>query len=145
MILNERRKFIRHQMCFPLKYKVVKNGPLAKSETMDIGMGGMLFSARKPVKPGTMISVEMPFQNKIFNLKAVVAHCKKSGETNLYNIGVAFRKLSAAYKIKLIEQLYLISEFRDIRSIELGRQISLEKASKEWIRRYSDRFSRLYW
>ena len=157
--IDERRRFIRHQMCFPLNYKVVEEGPPAKDEnalskkphkktrssSMDISIGGILFSARRPVKLGSVILIEMPFQDKIFNLRATVAHCNKNKETKLYNIGAAFQRLAAAYKIKLIEQLCLISEFRDIRSIELGRQISLEKASREWIKRYSDRFHRLYW
>jgi hypothetical protein len=87
----------------------------------------------------------MPFQNKVFNVRAKVVHCDKSAETSLYNIGASFHRLSAAYKVKLIEQLYLISEFRDLRSIQLGREVTLEKASKEWIKRYSERFKRLYW
>lgn len=157
--IDERRRFIRHQMCFPLNYRVVKESSFTKDEkaraeaagkktrstTIDISIGGILFSARRSVKPGSVILVEMPFQDKIFNLRAMVAHCSKNNETKLYNIGAAFQKLSAAYKVKLVEQLCLISEFRDIRSIELGRQISLENASKEWIKRYSNRFRRLYW
>ncbi|MCX5678875.1 MAG: PilZ domain-containing protein [Candidatus Omnitrophica bacterium] len=157
--VDERRRFIRHQMCFPLNYKVVKEGSLTKDEkvqakelgkkthstSIDISIGGILFSAKHPVKAGSVILIEMPFQDKIFNLRAMVAHCSKNKETKLYNIGAAFQKLSAAYKVKLVEQLCLISEFRDIRSIELGKQISLEKASKEWIKRYSSRFRRLYW
>jgi hypothetical protein len=74
-----------------------------------------------------------------------VVRCDKSPETKLYNIAAAFHRLSAAYKVKLIEQLYLISEFRDLRTIQLGKEMSLEKASEEWIKRYSDRFSKLYW
>jgi hypothetical protein len=87
----------------------------------------------------------MPFQDKVFNVKVRVVHCDKNPETKLYNIGAAFHRLSAAYKVKLIEQLYLISEFRDLRSIQLGREISLEKASEEWVKRYSARFRKLYW
>ena len=157
--IDEKRRFIRHRMCFPLNYRIVeesartkdertsaeKSGKKARSTSINVSMGGILFSARRPVKAGSVILIEMPFQDKIFNLRAMVAHCDKNDETKLYNIGAAFQKLSAAYKVKLVEQLCLISEFRDIRSIELGKQISLEKASKEWIRRYSDRFRRLYW
>lgn len=157
--IDERRRFIRHQMCFPLNYKVIEEPSTANaakalpekprkkkpSKSIDISIGGILFSAKRSVKPGSLIMIELPFQDKIFNLRALVAHCTKNKETKLYNIGAAFQRLSAAYKIKLVEQLCLISEFRDIRSIELGRQISLEKASREWIKRYSDRFHRLYW
>ena len=157
--ITERRRFIRHQLCFPLSYKVLEPTGLTKSEkadakdadnerrstTINVSMGGMLFAAKHPVKIGSIILIKMPFQDKIFNVRARAAHCVKDPETKLYNIGATFHRLSAAYKVKLVEQLCLISEFRDLRSIELGKQISLEKASKEWIKRYSDRFRRLYW
>ena len=53
--------------------------------------------------------------------------------------------ISDALKVKLTEEIYLIAEYRDLRSIELGREISLEEASQEWVRRYSARFKKLYW
>ena len=148
--MSERRRFIRHPLCFPLTYEVIGSTPVKnveekKSTTLNISMGGILFASRKPVKSGSVIILKMPFQNKVFNVRAKVVHCDKSLETNLYNIGASFHRLSAAYKVKLIEQLYLISEFRDLRSIQLGREVTLEKASKEWIERYSERFKRLYW
>lgn len=152
--ISERRRFIRHQLCFPLEYQVVEEPHSAKnreaiaarhSTTIDISMGGILFSAKHPVRPGSVILIKMPFQDKIFNVRAKVAHCDRDRDTKLYHIGAAFHRLDAAYKVKLVEQLCLISEFRDVRSIELGREISLEEASKEWIERYSERFRRLYW
>jgi c-di-GMP-binding flagellar brake protein YcgR len=148
--ISERRRFIRHPLCFPLTYDVVGSTPLKnaeekKSTALNISMGGILFASKKPVRSGSVIVLKMPFQNKVFNVRAKVVHCDKSPETSLYNIGASFHRLSAAYKVKLIEQLYLISEFRDLRSIQLGREVTLEKASREWIKRYSARFKRLYW
>jgi hypothetical protein len=157
--MSERRRYIRHPLCFPLTYKVLGShtgtkeekacAKLAKREkrstSINISVGGLLFAGRKPVKIGSLILIKMPFQDKVFNVHAKVAHCDKNPETKLYNIGATFHRLGAAYKVKLVEQLYLISEFRDLRSIELGKEISLERASKEWIDRYSARFRRLYW
>jgi hypothetical protein len=151
--VSEHRRFIRHPLCFPLTYTVLEKGPARaagaaeekKSTSINVSMGGILFASRKPVKPDTMIVLKMPFQDKVFNIRARVVHCNKNPETKLYNIGAAFHKLSAAYKVKLIEQLYLISEFRDLKRIQLGKEITLENASKEWIKRYSARFKRLYW
>lgn len=148
--VNEKRHFIRHPLCFPLSYKIIDKNSSAddkgkKSTTINISMGGLLFSAKLPVETGSVILLNMPFQDKIFNIKAQVEHCTKNPETKLYNIGVCFSRLSDAFKTKLIEQLYLISEFRDLRSMQLGREVSLEEASREWIKKYSERFRRLYW
>jgi c-di-GMP-binding flagellar brake protein YcgR len=148
--MQERRRFIRHPLCFPLKYRVMgKNLAVASKETssrtINISIGGLMFSARKPVDRGKLISIRMPFQNKVFNVRAKVVHCESAVEKKLYNVGVCFYRMNDAFKVKLIEQLYLIAEFRDLWSIQLGREVSLEEASKEWIRRYSKRFERLYW
>ena len=148
--VSEKRHFIRHPLCFPLTYKALTKKGLKEygeigSATINVSMGGLLFSAKRSVDAGTMITIKMPFQDKIFNVKAKVVHCTKSHETRLYNIGVSFYRLSDAFKVKLIEQLYLISEFRDLWSVQLGRDITLEEASREWIKRYSKRFKRLYW
>ena len=148
--VTERRRFIRHPLCFPLTYKLIeKKSPdhqkEKRSTTINISMGGLLFAAKRAVKIGSTIIVNLGFQDKKFNVRSRVVYCGKNKETNLYNIGVKFYRLHDAFKVKLIEQLYLISEFRDLQSMKLGREISLEDASREWIKRYSDRFSRLYW
>jgi len=146
----ERRHFIRHPLCFPLEYKIVtkaakKENKELKADTINVSRGGLLFSAKKPVNIDSVISVKMPFRDKIFKVRAKVVHCHKNLETKLYNIGVCFHRFSDAFKIKLIEQMYLILEYRDLRSLQLGKEMSLQDASKEWIKRYSERFKRLYW
>lgn len=148
--MKERRRFIRHPLCFPLRYRVMEKGAAApgketSSRTINISIGGLMFSARKPVDKGKLISIRMPFQDKVFNVRAKVVHCDCTGDKKLYNVGVCFYRMNDAFKVKLIEQLYLIAEFRDLWSIQLGREVSLEEASEEWIRRYSKRFERLYW
>ncbi len=150
ILVKEHRRFIRHPVCFPLTYKVISEGTNLnisedRASTINISMGGLLFPAKKSVKPGAMILIKMPFQDKVFNIKAKVAHCEKSLESKLYNVGVNFYRINDAFKIKLIEQLYLISEFRDLWSMQLGKEVSLEDASREWIKRYSQRFSKMYW
>jgi hypothetical protein len=124
---------------------VTKGGKEETSTTIDISQGGLLFSGRRSVKAGALITIKMPFQDKVFNVRAKVARCEKSVETKFYNIGVYFYRLTDAFKVKLIEQIYLISEFRDLWSMQLGREVTLEEASREWIKRYSERFKRLYW
>lgn len=148
--VEEKRKFIRHPLCFPLSYKVVDKGTSGsgkelRSNTINVSMGGLLFAAKRPVDTGSIIVVKMPFENKVFNIRAVVVRCDKSPETKLNNIGVRFYRTNDAFKVKLIEQIYLISEYRDLKSMQTGKEVSLEDASREWIKRYSERFKRMYW
>ena len=147
---EDHRRFIRHAMCFPLTYKVLKKVELpapaeVTSESINISRDGLLFSANKKVEANSVIEIKLPFRDKMFNVKAQVVHCNPVPDSKYYNIGVCFKKLNDAFKVKLIEQLYLISEYRDLREIQLGKDISLQEASKEWIKRYSKRFQKLYW
>ena len=148
--VEENRRFIRHPLCFPLSYKIVdksvhESGKESRSNTLNISMGGLLFAAKRPVDAGSTIVIKMPFENKIFNIKARVVHCDKNPESKLNNIGVRFYRTNDAFKVKLIEQIYLISEYRDLKSMQTGKEMSLEEASREWINRYSERFKRMYW
>jgi len=150
LVRIDRRHFIRHPLSFPLEYTVLgrKTDPLhfnKRVKTINISRAGLMFSARHPVRIGAMVRITMPIQGKIFKVRAIVTHCAKNFEAPFYNIGVRFYRFSDAFKVKLIEQLYLILEYRDLRRIQIGREVTLEEASKEWIKRYSERFHRLYW
>jgi hypothetical protein len=146
----EKRHYIRHPLNFPLEYRIVNKDASAssrgeKSSTLNISRAGLMFAAKHPVDTNTIINIRMPMQSKVFNVKAAVAHCDKDKDTGLYNIGVSFYRSSDAFKTRLVEQMYLIIEYRDIRSLQLGKDITLEEASREWIKRYSEKFRKLYW
>ena len=144
----ERRRFIRHPISLPLKYKVIKQGELPEAmeaETKNISIGGLSFPAKRPVKADSMIAISMPFEDKVFNIKARVVRCENNPETRLYDIAVNFFRLHEAFKVKMIEQIYLIAEYRDLLTLETGKEVSLEEASHKWVKRFSRRFSRLYW
>jgi len=142
---KEKRRFIRHLLVSPLEYEVEQEGKTEKSETIDISEGGLLFVAKNDVAPGSNINIQLPLYERTFHIKARVIHSTKDVESGLFRIGVSFSSYSDAFKVKLIEQIYLIEEYRVLRSLQLGRDVSLQEASKEWIQRYSERFNRLYW
>lgn len=142
---KERRRFIRHLLVSPLKYKITGESDFNETETINISEGGLLFMTTKEPPLDVVINLELPLYEKIFRIKAKVIHTKKDAETGLFKVGVSFSSYSDAFKVKLIEQIYLIEEYRVLRSLQLGKEISLNEASKEWIKRYSERFKKLYW
>ena len=57
-----RRRFIRHPMCFPLNYKVVHRWQVGDereglSAAIDVSRGGLLFSSKHPVKRNSLITI----------------------------------------------------------------------------------------
>jgi len=148
--LVERRHFIRHPLTLPLIYSVIKPEIRESSQdkrvkTNNISIGGLSFPTKHPVEVNSIILIKMPFENKIFNVQAKVVRCENNPETKFYDIAVKFLRLHEAFKVKMIEQIYLIAEYRDLLILQTGKEISLEEASRKWIRRYSKRFRRLYW
>lgn len=143
---KERRHFIRHPICYPLEFEHASKKIKERTNALNVSEGGLLFLSKHPLKKNEIIIIKMPLQDKIFRVKAKVMHAAKDIEnTDLFNIGVSFYRYSDAFKVKLIEQLYLIDEYRLLRSLQLGHELSMQKASEEWIKRYSKRFARLYW
>ncbi len=141
----ERRKFIRHLLVNPLEFQVSENEQFERTTTVDVSEGGLLFMSKIEVVQDAMIKINMPLYNKVFNIKAKVVYCRKDEESGLFNIGVSFVNYADAFKVKLIEQIYLIEEYRVLRSLQLGKEMTIQEASKEWIEKYSERFQKLYW
>jgi len=145
MAQSERRRFIRHLLVNPLEFQVSDGREYEKTKTVDVSEGGLMFMSRKEVSSGTIIKIQMPVYDKVFKITAKVVHAKKDEMTGMYRVGVTFTTYADAFKVKLIEQIYLIEEYRVLRSLQTGKEISLQEASKEWIKRYSERFEKLYW
>ena len=142
---KERRHFIRHPICYPLEFEHAPKKIKERTKTLNVSEGGLLFLSRYPLKKNEIIILKMPLQDKVFRVKAKVMHTTKDSENkDLFSIGVSFYRYSDAFKVKLVEQLYLIDEYRMLRSLQLGHELSMQKASEEWIKRYSKRFARLY-
>jgi c-di-GMP-binding flagellar brake protein YcgR len=143
---QDRRKFIRHPVCVPLKFKRVRGaGKKHKAESLDMSLGGLLFLSRLKIATGTEINVSLPFRDKVFHIRGTVVRCDRDDSSRLYYVGIQFLRVSDAFKVKLIEQLHLIEEYRCLRSIQLNRDVPLKEASQEWIKRYSLQFRKLYW
>ncbi|MDD3088410.1 MAG: PilZ domain-containing protein [Candidatus Omnitrophica bacterium] len=140
---SEKRRFIRHLLVSPLEFKEADEQP-EKTETVNVSEGGLMFLSKRNVLEGKLIDIQMPLYDKVFHIKAKVVH-SQADETGLYRVGVSFANFADAFKVKLIEQIYLIEEYRVLRSLQTGKEMSLQEASKEWISRYSDRFEKLYW
>lgn len=142
---SERRRFIRHLLVNPLEFQVSENQEFEKTRTVNVSEGGLMFMSKNEAPMGAFIHLQMPLYDKLFKIKAKIVHCVKDESTGLFKVGVEFVTYADAFKVKLIEQIYLIEEYRVLRSLQLGKEMTLQEASKEWIKRYSERFEKLYW
>ncbi|MFH1753710.1 MAG: PilZ domain-containing protein [Candidatus Omnitrophota bacterium] len=148
MVLSfkERRRFVRHPICYPLEFEYAPRKIIERSRTVDVSEGGLLFLSKRNLQSGKTIILKMPLQNRLFRVKAKVVHVQQDRENpKLYNIGVSFYRHSDAFEVKLVEQIYLMDEYRALRAIQLGREVSFKEASLEWVRKYAKKFDDLFW
>jgi c-di-GMP-binding flagellar brake protein YcgR len=144
--LKERRRFVRHPICYPLEFEYAPKNILERSRTVDVSEGGLLFLSKRSLQAGKTIILKLPLQNRLFKVKAKVVHVKQDKENpSLYNVGVSFYKHSDAFEVKLVEQIYMMDEYRALRSLQLGREVSFKEASLEWIRKYAKKFDEMFW
>jgi hypothetical protein len=142
----EKRYFIRHPICFPLEFQLIPKNIQGRSQLFNISEGGLLFSSKYFARTGEVILLQLPIQNILHKIKAVVKHVQKNKENpGFYNIGVSFCEHSDAFKVKLVEQMHAIDGYRSSRSLQLGREISIAEASEDWVKNYADKFDKLFW
>lgn len=133
-------------MCYPLEVEYAPKRVMERSRTVDVSQGGLLFSSKRRLKTGKHIILKLPLQNKLFRVQAKVVHVRKDTENSkMYNVGVSFLRKSDAFEVKLVEQIYLMDEYRMLRSLQLGRDITFKDASLEWIKRYAKKFDSMFW
>jgi Tfp pilus assembly protein PilZ len=133
-------------MCYPLEYEYTPKKMRERAHTVDVSKGGLLFLSKRHLAPGRTIILKLPLKNKLFKVKAKVVHVQPDKENpELYNIGVSFFRHSDAFEVKLVEQIYLMDEYRSMRTLQLGRDVSFKEASLEWVKRYSKRFDEMFW
>ncbi|MEE8359988.1 MAG: PilZ domain-containing protein [Candidatus Omnitrophota bacterium] len=144
--LKERRRFVRHPICYPLEFEYAPKRILERSRTADVSEGGLLFLSKRQLQTGKTIILKLPLQNKLFKVKAKVVHVNQDKENpKLYNVGVSFYRHSDAFEVKLVEQIYLMDEYRALRSLQLGRDITFKEASLEWVKKYAKKFDEMFW
>ncbi|OGW75362.1 MAG: hypothetical protein A2Z72_06995 [Omnitrophica bacterium RBG_13_46_9] len=144
--MEEHRRFIRHPISFPLEFEYAPKKLYGDGRTINVSLGGLLFSSKHSSARGKIIILKLPLKDKLFRVKAKVMHVRHDiSNSHLYDIGVSFLSYSEAFKAKLVEQIYLIDEYRSLRSIQLNREVDFEEASREWVERFSKRFDRMFW
>ncbi len=134
------RQYIRHPSDIPIEVKLDEVVAEEQDYLNDISFGGLSFKAKARVSPGTFIRIRIPLVNPEFEVQAKVAWCRRSNESEIFNIGVVFLHSEEAYETRMVEQVCHIEHYkREVREKE-GREISSEQAALEWIKRYASKF-----
>jgi hypothetical protein len=132
------RRFLRHPADVPIRYSLREVISDEHDYLRNIGEGGLCFSSRLAIQPGTPIHIQIPIADPVFEADGIVAWCHRQG--GVFEVGVRFEGVEARYGVRMIEQVCHIEHYRREILKREGRSLNSEEAALEWIQKYADRF-----
>ncbi len=141
---QERRQFLRHPIKVPIKLRITGQKDTLKCQSADLSEGGLHFLWPENMAKGSLLEISIPIAEKLFKLNGRVAYSFEDAHTGLYRTGISFEGPTMSFRVKLAEEILRIQEFREETSRTVGRLISEEEAASRWIKKYAEKFARLY-
>ena len=130
------RQFIRHPSDVPIEIRCVADSGYVGRCTKNVGFGGLAFLSDTAIEPETIVALRIHCLRPVFEVVAArVAWCKNEG--GQYAVGVQFLDSEVAFRVRMVEQVCHIENYRrDVEQRE-GRTLTTEEAAKECIKRYA--------
>jgi hypothetical protein len=113
------------------------------SQSENIGAGGILFLCARGLVEGTVVRIDLQVENRRFTLDGKVVRAEKT-EEGKYSIAVAFSQPSELLKVRMMEQIVRIEQFKSRLERRFKTKLDFAAVAKEWIRRYSKMFAERY-
>lgn len=142
------RRFIRHPSDMPIDFQVNEHEPPVAHQVRDVSLGGLCFTADRPMQRGSHIRIRIPIasgapegtteEQESFEADGIVAWCREEGRK--YAVGVQFADQSTHFGVRMVEQICHIEHYRyDVYQAQ-GRVLTSEEAAREWVERYAAEF-----
>jgi len=139
------RRHVRHITGLPvqitLDYATHYYQHTGDDSITNVSLGGMSFIADDRFDIEQTISVRFPILNDQTTLNCKVIWCEKTSRG--YEVGLKFDEADEILRLKMIDQISDIENFRQRMEAIEGRAIGSEQALREWVKRYADHFSTL--
>ena len=133
------RQFIRHPSDVPIEVQSGSHNSYERLCTKNVSFGGLAFSSDAAIEPETIIALRFPYLKPAFEVPAArVAWCQNEG--NQYTVGVQFLDSEEAFRVRMVEQICHIENYRREISQREGRELTSEEAALEWISRFASSF-----
>jgi hypothetical protein len=131
------RKFIRHPSDIPIEVDLESVVASRREYLQNISAGGLCFSSRVRLAPGTLIHVRIPLVRPTFECDGRVVWCEER-ETH-YDVGAQFVQ-SSEFRLRMVEQVCHIEHYKREVLVKDGRRLTSEEAAMEWIAKYAADF-----
>lgn len=142
MTVSQHRDYIRHPTSIPLEVQSQGAPEQMHLQLNNVSAGGLAFSSPVAFHPGALVKLKIRAVKPVFKVHAIVQWCRGMGE--MFELGVQFLDQDDAFRVRMVEQVCHIEEYRRRLQKQLGRRISKNQASLEWIERHGPRFPGLH-
>lgn len=132
------RQFIRHAAGVPIEIRTVAGRPRRRQPSIDISEGGLSFVSDDEIPIGSTIEIRIGQVDPPFEARARVVWTRRQAKGHC--IGVQFLDADDAFRVRMVEQVCSIENYRRRVEAEEGRILSRDEAAQEWITKYAGRF-----
>ena len=136
---EQNRAFIRHPTKVPIKVESEKSPEQLNLKLSNVSMGGLSFCSPNEFHEGTVVKIKIPTK-PVFKVHAIVQWCKRVKEC--FELGVRFLDQDDAFRVRMVEQVCHIEEYRQQAMADSGRRMTRNRASLEWINKHGGSFPR---
>ena len=139
------RRHIRHVTGIPIQVKLdyasAHYYDSSEDTITNVSLGGLSFIADDRLDIDESIQVRFPILNNNSTLKGKVIWCEKSKQG--YEVGLEFDDADEVQRLKMIDQISDIENYRQRKEAIEGRKMTSEQAAREWVKQYAGDFSAL--
>jgi len=138
---EDERCYIRHPVDIPIWVKSHKFPGLRTLPSNNISNGGLAFISHEPIGTETLIEITIRITQPSFHVSGLVKWCRSMNHG--WEIGAQFISKEDAFRVRMIEQVCYIEQYKHDVVRHEGRRLSTEHAAREWIEKHASRFPTL--
>lgn len=135
------RQFLRHPCDMPVELILRKQSFLPRQRLYNISLGGVACNAPRGFRRGTPVELYIPLLGDDARCPGVVAWSRK--QVGDYLVGVAFLDEESLFRVRMVEQVCQIEQYRRQHERQTGVLLSTEECAREWIARNAASFPQL--
>ncbi|MFO1390070.1 PilZ domain-containing protein [Cellvibrio sp.] len=131
------RNYIRHPTSIPIH---ISAGAKSNEQVVvsNLSAGGLSFETDIPVRVGSVVDLSIPCINPDYQGEGVIVW-RRSRKPTRFEVGVRFTNDDEYFRVRMVEQVCQIEEYRQ-QLAEAGRKLTSEEAAYEWIARFAADF-----
>jgi hypothetical protein len=132
------RTFVRHPSDIPIEVHPENINPGKNESLSNVSMGGICFRSDTSFDENLIIKIRITFIKPVFEAKGKVVWCRKENE--FFDVGVEFLEYGDVFRIRMVEQICRIENYKKEVMEKEGRTLSGTEAAIEWINKYANSF-----